>query len=284
MGYTCILTDSAAQFPQLGFPGRNDIHVIPYSVEVNELFYDEGKDLRPGDLPATASAALRPRLIAPTVEQFQAMFANLGQQYSDIITILTSSCLTQSFENAQKAASGIRGRIRITLIDSQTISVGLGLLVQSAAEAVSKGLKLAEIERLIRSQIPHTYVMFCTPGMSYLYHAGLVDESQAFVSEMLGMMPIFTLEEGQLSSVEKVKNSRGLVDFMQEFVLEFEDVQHIAFLQSSPGLAHESKAMREHVQNFFPQIPFSELTVNLPLATLIGPRSVGMVVVEKAGI
>jgi hypothetical protein len=97
---------------------------------------------------------------------------------------------------------------------------------------------------------------------------------------MLGIMPIFTLEEGRLSSVEKVRNNRALSDFMQEFICEFDAFDQIALVQSNPGMVHEARLLREHAQSYFPQTPFSELTISPPLATLIGPRSMGLVVVE----
>lgn len=277
----CILTDSTAQFPQLGFPGRNHVRVMPYCIEVNGQVYEEGQEFKTGDLPQTASETLRPRLIAPAVEKFRELFSSLTQHYTDIIAIFASANLTRAYENAQQAQKSIQGRVKITLIDSQTTSVGLGLIVQAAAGAVALGKNAADIEHNVRSMIPHTYIMLCTPALSYLHYAGIVDQAQAFVGEMLGLMPIFTLEEGQISAVEKVRNMRGLVDFMQEFVLEFDQLLHIAFIQSVPGLSHEARLMREHVQSNFPQTPFSEHSINLPLATLIGPRSIGLVVVEK---
>jgi DegV family protein with EDD domain len=281
MGSICILTDSSAQFPQLGFSGRNDVRVAPFSIQLNGVMYEEGRDLHTNDLPSTASEELHPRLIAPSVDKFQELYFNLNTQYQDILVILTSASLNPAFHNAQQAAEAVQGRVKVSVIDSQTTSVGLGLLVQAAAEAISHGLSAAEVERTVRSLIPHIFMMICTPGLSYMYHAGFIDQSQAFVGEMLGLMPIFTLEEGQISSVEKVRNIRSLVDFMQEFVCEFDDLQHIAFIQSVPGLSHEARLMREHVQSCFPQSPFSEHSINLPLATLIGPRSIGLVVIEK---
>lgn len=277
----CVLTDSAAQFPQLGFSGKNDIRVIPFDVEVNGQLYPEGKDLHASDLPGSANGSTNPRLLAPTSVHFQEIFVNLGQHYHEIIAILTSSALTQAYENAYRAMEATRGRANVTIIDSQITSIGLGLLVQTAAEAVAQGQPVVDVERLVRSLIPHTYMMICTPGMSYLYHAGFVDQAQAFVAEMLGILPIFTLEEGRLTAVEKVRNNRALSDFMQEFICEFDALDQIALLQSSPGLTHEARLLREHAQTFFPQTPFSELTINLPLATLFGPRSVGLVVIEK---
>lgn len=281
MGSICILTDSSAQFPQIGFSGRNDVRVVSFSVEINGQIHSDGRDLRPNDLPPSANEALQPRLVAPSPESLEELYMNLSQQYDNILAILSSSSLNNIFQNAQKAAEAVRGSANVSVIDSQTISVGLGLLVQSAAEAAANGRTAPDVERMIRNLVPHTYMMLCTPVLSYLYYAGFVDQSQAFVGEMLGLMPIFTLEEGQLSAVEKVRNTRSLVDYMQEFVCEFDELQHISFIQGIPALAHEAKLMREHAQTCFPQTPFSEHAINLPLATLIGPRSVALIAIEK---
>jgi DegV family protein with EDD domain len=281
MSSVCILTDSAAQFPQLGFPGRNDVRVISYTTEINGNRYEEGQELKTSDLPPSANEALHPCLIAPSVEKFRGMYTSLSQHYQEIIVILTSANLTQAFQNAREAENFVQGRVKVTVIDSQTTSVGLGLLVQTAAESVARGRNGVDIERIVRSVIPHTYMMVCTPGLSYLYYSGIVDQAQAFVGEMLGLMPIFTLEEGQISAVEKVRNTRGLVDFMQEFVLEFDELLHIAFIQSVPAMSHEARLMREHAQASFPQTPFSEHSINPALATLLGPRTIGLVAVEK---
>ncbi len=281
MSSICILTDSAAQFPQPGFPGRNHVRVVSYGIEVNGQLFEDSQELRTNDLPSSAKDTLYPQLNAPSVEKFIELFTSLGQHCSDIIVLLTSAKLTQSYENAKKAQKFVQGRTNISIIDSQTTSVGLGILVQTAAEAAIQGKSVFDIESTVRSMIPHIYMMVCTPGLSYLYYAGIVDKAQAFVGEMLGLLPIFTLEDGQISAVEKVRNTRSLVDFMQEFILEFDNLIHIAFIQSTPGLPHEARLMREYVQSSFPHTPFSEHSINPPLATLIGPRSIGLIVVEK---
>lgn len=281
MNSVCILTDSAAQFPQPGFPGRDNVRLITYGIEFDGQYYEDGQELKTTEFPQSATKALCPRLASPSVDKLRDLLISLSQHYKEIIVILTSAKLSQAFSNAQEAQSAVQGRVNISVIDSQTTSVGLGLLVQIAAEAASQGKSLFEIESIVRSMIPHIYLVLCTPGLSYLHHAGIVDEAQAFVGEMMGLLPIFTLEEGQISAVEKVRNMRGLVDFMQEFILEFEHLLHIAFIQSVPGLPHEARIMREYAQNSFPQTPFSEHTINPAFATIIGPRSSGLVVAEK---
>src|SRR5512133_3677575 len=165
MGSTCILTDSAAQFPQLGFSGRNDVRVVPFSVEIEGKLYEEGHDLHTNDLPATANDALHPRLIAPTAMQFEELYLSLNQHYKNLMVILTSSSLSSALQNANRAAEATRGRAQVTVIDSQTTSVGLGLLVQLAAEAVASGRQAADIERMVRSMIPHTYGWWAPPSL-----------------------------------------------------------------------------------------------------------------------
>jgi fatty acid-binding protein DegV len=97
---------------------------------------------------------------------------------------------------------------------------------------------------------------------------------------MLGLLPIFSLEDGRLTPLEKARNTRHLIDFWQEFLDEFSDLIHIAFIQSIPPLTHEVRTLREHATTIYPKTPFSEHPINLPLATLFGPRCSGVFTIE----
>ncbi|HEY9077398.1 MAG TPA: DegV family protein [Anaerolineaceae bacterium] len=281
MGSTCILTDSSVQFPQLSFPGRNLIRIVPVSIRIDDRFYLEGKELKTSQFPQLAVGKSAPELIPPTVDEFINQFLDLAKNFDTIIAIPMSSNLTQVFQNAALAEEKVRGCANIILIDSQTISIGLGAIIQAAADLISRGALPVEVEKRIRSMIPHTYMTICTPGLSYLNHAGFIDQSQALVGEYLGIMPIFTLEEGILTPVEKVKNLRSLVDYYQEYICEFDRLNHIAFIQSCPPISREARIVREYAQSEFQTTVFSEHHINPTLASLIGPRSSGLVIIEE---
>lgn len=279
MNSICIVTDSTAQFPQPSFPGRNSVRIVPLTVEINNREYESTDEIRPNSLPHFADKSNSPRLIAPSVEKLSALFGNLTQVYNEILCVFLSAKLNDCYTNAVEASQSQRIDA-IHIIDSQTTSIGLGLITQYAAEAVSRGQSLAEIDRLVRSLIPRIYASFCLPGLTYLYFNGFVDHAQALVSDMLGLYSIFTLEEGELSPVEKVRNHRQVLDYFQEFLDEFETLQHIALLQSAPSNPQDAHVLRDHVQQNFPHSPFTAHPINLPLATLLGPRSLGLFVVE----
>jgi DegV family protein with EDD domain len=280
MGSICILTDSTAQFTQPSFPGRNIVNILPLEVQLNNILYDNAS-YKVSNLPASANDELNPQLVAPSPEKIRSMLTNLGQTYDEVIGIFISSSLNQCYINAEKAASSLRGRLIIQMIDSQTTSIGLGLLVQTAAEAVAQGDDIIEIEQLIRSLLPHIYAVFCTPNLSYLHYASFLDHAQALVGEMMGMLPIFTLEEGKLTPLEKVRSRRHAFDFFQEFINEFDYIQHIALLQNLNPNPQDARLLREQVQVGINKLAFTEHTINLPLATLLGPSAIGLFLLES---
>jgi len=276
----CILTDNSVQFPQPNFLGQKNVKIIPLSVEIGGQEYFE-QDYKPSSLPKFSPLTLKPRLIPPSVDTFVKMFTSLAESYDSIIGIFLSGNLSSCYGNAVEAFENLSGKVPVHLIDSQTFSVGQGLLVTAAAEAVVNGSTPVEIDREIRSLIPNIYATICTPGLSYLFHNGLVDQAQAAIIELLGLYPIFTLEEGKLVPMEKLKSYRHAVGFFQEFLDEFDHLKHIAYVQGAIATPLELKVMRENSSHGNAKIPFTKHTINLPLSVLFGPYSLGLVALEK---
>lgn len=280
MSSVCIVTDSAAQFPQLSFNSRNLLTIVPLASQLNGRAYTSIDEFKPANLPASADDALSPHLVAPNQEQFLALFSDLAKSYHAILGIFTSSSLASIFNNAQEAANVLRGGVEIQVIDSQTIAAGLGFLVETAANAALQGIPGQEIEYEVRSLIPHIYGVLCIPRLSYLYYNQFIDRGQATIAEMLGLYSIYAIEEGKLSPLEKLRNHRHTVNYFQEFLDEFDNLQHISLLQSLPPNQQEAQALREHAREVFPKTSFTTHSTNLALATLFGPRSMGLFAIE----
>ncbi|MBI9051286.1 MAG: DegV family EDD domain-containing protein [Anaerolineaceae bacterium] len=281
MSSICILTDNSAQFPRPSFPGMEIINVIDLNVSLYGDLQNNGSSMKPHNLPRTADASLKPQLLPPTVQDFQRFFVQLGKSYNVILGVFLSSSINDCFFNAKKAADSLRNSVNIQLIDSQTTSIGLGLLVQTIAEAIHDGASSSMVDRMARNMIKHTYTVVTVPGLSYLESNGFVDFTQSTITEMLELFPLFSFEDGVLTPLEKVKSHRQSTLFFQEFIDEFIALQHIALLQSSPPNQQEARMLREFVQESYPDTPFSEHAFNLPLATLFGPNSMGLIVVES---
>ena len=275
----CILTDSTAQFPAASFPGQELVSVIPLHIQFNNRRYVDGKDLKISDLPLTARNPSSPVAQPPSPEEFRQAFQGLGNDYDEIIAILLSPNLSLVLLNAREAITTM-GWAPVTLIDSQTTGVGLGLLVQAAAEAAHQGASGLDIKRFIHNLVAHVYTVFCVQSLTYLSQADHLDAAQAVVGEMLGVIALFILENGRLIPVQKARNVRHLVDLLHEFIYEFGDLRHIALTRGVISFENEARSLRERISSDFPSTPYSEHIMGTALASILGPRSLGLVAME----
>jgi DegV family protein with EDD domain len=274
-----ILTDSSAQFITEGFPGSPRVKIIPLHLlgkRTGRL--DQGK-VELAELPDAIRPGRAPVMAPPSADEFHARFLSLSQESDEIITLLHSSQLSPAFGNAEQAAKGLRGRMKLPVVDSQTTGIGLGLLVQSAARAAMEGVPSDQILEALRRQSQRIYSIFCLQNLSYLAAGGHLDPVQALVGEMLGITPLVLLENGSLVIIQKARSHRHLADLLVEFIAEFEDLQHLALVRGR--LSYEIYSLRERLQTTFPGIPFTEHPLGSGLGAILGPRSLSLVAIEN---
>lgn len=276
----CILTDSSAQFPQHTFAGQELVRIIPHDVFLSGKNYPEGKELKPANFPWSAVSGVNPKLIPPSPEKFIQWITSFSQEFRQFLIILHSSHFNLAYANALEAAASLKGSFNIQVVNSQTTSAGLGIIVQKAAESIIQGADFTSVEHLVRKQVPHVFSLFCAPGLSYLAHSGLISHPQAIAGEMLNMLPIFTIEDERLTPLEKVRGYRNTIELFIEFLDEFENLSHIAIIQSTPPLLQDVRSLRQMYQEIHPHGTFSEHNLNVPLATLFGPRLIGLIAAE----
>ncbi|HVM72723.1 MAG TPA: DegV family protein [Anaerolineales bacterium] len=272
MPNVCILTDSTAQFTQPRFPGHERVHVIPFGIQEAE---------RSGGRPLPGGLSWPNRLASPSVQEFIRFYTRLSRDYDAIVVMTLSSQLDAAMRNALAASEQFGNGVPVEVIDSQATALGLGLLVQIAAEAASRGASVKEIERLSRASIPRVYMLLCIPELTYLAHSGLMGYAQALVGEMMGILPIFTFEEGCLVPMEKVRTPRHLFEAFQDFLGEFETPVQIALISNAGHGSPRTNPLRQFVQETFPETPFGEHLIQPHLAALFGPRCIGLVVLDS---
>jgi len=271
MSNVCILTDSTVQFTHPNFPGHERVYVIPFEFQNRRQQGDE----------SWPHSGLAQRLIPPSSQEFVRFYTQLSREYDTIFVLTLSSLLNPTTRFALAASVQYSNHATINVIDSQTTGIGLGLLVQAAAAAASADAPPAEIERRMRASIPRVYMLFCIPELTYLAHSGYMDYSQALVGEMMGLLPIFAIEEGRLTPMEKVRTQRHLFESFLEFINEFDAPGYIALMRGANHNAIRTRPVRQYVQETFPDTPFSEHAIAPHLAALFGPQSTGLVIMEK---
>lgn len=209
-------------------------------------------------------------------------FDRLSRETGEVLVIPSSGSLTGALAQAQKAARSFLGRCRIQLMDSMSISWGLGLLVRSAAEAAAQGHPLDAIVRRVRGMLPHIYLIFAVERLDYLERGGRLGSAQALLGSMLKIHPILLVEDGEIVPVEKVRTRTMALEKLTDFVAEFASIQQVVLLKSplEGGNGAKLAELRELLSMALLGKSFETIEYDPVLACHLGPDAIGIVVYE----
>jgi DegV family protein with EDD domain len=259
------------------------IVVVPCRIRIDDREYLDGIDLGEEDFYSLVyeqgkSAETRP----PLVEDLYSVYRTLNQETTEIISIHISEALSRTCEHARRAVDMLLGQCKIVVIDSQTVSMGLGILVEAAARAAAEGQALDDIVRLVRGLIPQVYVVFFSENLDYLERGGRIGHAQALLGTMLGIKPFLTLEEGEILPMEKVRTRPEALEKLIEFVSEFDAIRRLAIVKGALSRSDEIESLLASLRELFPALDIPVINYGPVLASHIGPNTLGMIVYEDA--
>jgi DegV family protein with EDD domain len=278
-----IVTDSAATIDP-AVAKRLDINIVPLIVRIDHKDYQDGADLDHEELLLRMTRErIRPSIVGPTAEQFRHIYSRLARRTDQIISLHSSASLSLVHREAQIAAREFLGRCDIVVMDSETLSLGLGILAQEAAQMARESIPLGEIMRQIRGIIQRIYIVLITDTLDYLEHSHLVSPAQAILGSMLGIKPFLAIEEGEIIPMEKVRSHDRAIDKLAEFANEFSAIEQMVILQSTRYPTDETKMLQERLELVKPGQEFPILLYGPLLASHIGPDGMGLMVYEGTG-
>src|SRR5258707_14314594 len=123
-----------------------------------------------------AESKSAPVLLPPDEQQFAQVYARLNRETDRILSLHISRQMHTTWQNARAATQTLLGRCEIAVVDSQTASVGLALLVEAAAKMAEETDSLDDIVRAVRAMMGHIYAIFYVESLDYLHRNGLVSE------------------------------------------------------------------------------------------------------------
>lgn len=273
-----IVTDSSAHITtqeqkELG------IEIVPLRIRLGRKTYKDGVDLKPDEyFRKIEQVKTLPELRSPLLQDFIDTYYRLSRTADYILSIHTSSVLSDAYQLAHTAAATLRGRTRIIVVDSETLGRGLGMIVKQAALANAAGASFDEITQLVRGIIPYIYFNFFIDDLSYPERDHRIRKSQAILGTMFGIKPLLEIREGDLIVMEKVRTAEDAVEKLFTFISEFAYLKEIALLQSNN--AANATTLLERLEADYPDLPVFTDTYSPVLASLIGPSALGVFVRE----
>lgn len=269
-----IVTDSTADLP----PRRAQelgITIIPLTINFGLEQYRDGVDITSEDFyPLLAASPTLPTSSQPSPAAFKAVYEKLLAEYDSIISIHISSGLSGTINAALTAKEMVAGEIHV--VDSKSVSLGIGLIVLEAREMVEQGLAANEIVAQLDRVCQNTEVLFTLDTLEYLHKGGRIGKVAAVMGSLLNIKPIVRVVDGIYIPAGKARRQEQA---LQEIVNQFKNLargRKIKRLVVAHGAAEPAAArLANKLYQALNQEPEMLMAVGPVIGVHTGPGTVG---------
>lgn len=256
------------------------ISTVPAFVNYgNKSYADDGKELdrvayydqMPTMTSQPTTAAPPPALVEQVIHK--------AFEGADHLVMLTVPALLSGIYNAFRLGATELPQDRVTLIDSGTLTMGLGFQTLIGAEVAAETGDVAAVLSAIERVRKNEHVFAVPETMEYLRRSGRVGWATASVGALLQIKPIVSATESDVKAIARVRTFSKAVDKLIELVQEQAPLDRLALLHvNNPQGAKEMKIRLGAI------VPAETFIINVTpvIGTHIGPGALGVVPVSKA--
>jgi len=274
---TAIVTDSSADIP--------DETVNKYNIQVNpNILIIENQNFRDGiDISRNEFYELLPSLKNPPTTatassgSYQQIYEDLLKHgYDQIISLHVSKQFSGVLNAASAAAQLFKNRVYV--IDSKSVSMGLGFQVMESARTA---LETGDIKKIInRIEVLQPRIRLCAmlDTLEYLHRSGRVSWARARIGNLLRVKTFIEVKDGQARRIEDVRTRRKGFERLLNFLKSQGPLERLAILHSNAE--DEAKKFLEAYSNNLKE-DLIIVNVTTTIGTHVGPKGLGFAAVLK---
>ena len=271
-----IVTDGAcsltpAQGEQFG------IHIAPVYVAFGEKTYRAGIDLdNEGFYRFLSSSKKLPTTAQPTTADFVNIYNQLAEEAEEIITIVISHHMSATIQSAEMARN-LFDKVPVHIVDSETVSLGLGMMAIAAARAAEQGQDAQAVLNLVESIKQKMNVIFTVNTLEYLYKGGRIGGATAFLGTALDIKPILYIKNGRIEPLERQRTRKRSVSRLLALMEQSVGKQpvHVAILHGNAS--EEARQLKQSIQSQFNCVELISSDMGPVIGVHAGPGTLGLV-------
>ena len=273
-----IVTDSTCDL-ESDVIQRHEIEVLPLFIQMGEEQLMDGVNITKDEfytrLPAYDPG---PTTAAPGPEKFIQRFEELAQKgYQAILSIHISEALSATINSARTAAKEFT-RIPVTVLDSGQLSLGLGFLVEKAAQMAQAGSKMEEILETLNDLMPRTYVFAALDTLEYLRRSGRMHLAVARFGELLRLKPLLFMNQGK-PVAHRVRTTRRAMQRLFSWLDSSSPLDRLAVVHA--GVQAQAEKLREQVQKYLPDTEILIQQITPVLGSHLGVGAIGFALITQ---
>jgi|GEM_PF-876603 len=226
-----IVTDSSADLPA-DLIYKYNVRIVPTRLIIDgKIRYDNGVDIHSDsfyqdfrDRKKLNSISTEP----PSVDEFLQIYKRLCLEYDSVLSIHVAGRLSDTLKNARQAVlkgtpifkrlriqQNISKHFQIRIVDSQNVSLGIGLLVIRAAELIRQGISFSKLANELEKLAEQIYSFFvvCDPSLLRgLREAIKISFLDTQAAKGLSLKPILKCNRGEISVYDRKRGYKAAIE------------------------------------------------------------------------
>lgn len=259
MEKVAIITDSCSDIKK-EYRELYDIHILPIQIQYDGKCYRDGIDITSKDIYAIQDEKLI-KTSSPVGEDLFSLLDQLKDKgYTHLIGLFLSGGISGTSNQMRLFCQTYDG-LTCHVVDSQSASVGLGIIAVALAKYREEGRSFEELVRIADELCHQNYAYFSIDDLNYLQKGGRIGKASAFLGTTLKIKPIlsFEKEKGEIYIPSKVRGSKKvkskLIDLIENQVKE-NPHQKFALAIADADNLEERNELEKMLKEHFPQLTY----------------------------
>jgi DegV family protein with EDD domain len=240
-----IVTDSSCDLPDAVVAARG-VRVVPLSIRFGDEEFIDREELSTAEFWARcARQDMLPETAAPAPGQFERAYRELlADGATGIVVVALSGALSATMQSAELAARAVAGEVPVRVVDSRSVSLGVGTIVLACARLATEGGSLDEVEALAIDRAARTHVLGALDTLENLKKGGRIGNAKALLATALAIKPIIEVVDGSVEQGGKQRTRSKALRFLVDKVSEYEGrISDLAVLHADCSDVDEFVAM-----------------------------------------
>jgi DegV family protein with EDD domain len=264
--FVAIVTDSTADLPT-ELAASHSITVVPLTLNLDGQSLLDGVDIKADDfyrrLPALTT---HPTTSQPSPGRFAEAYSALLADHDSVISVHISEKLSGTYASALQAANMTDPK-RVRVVDSQLVSMSLGLITLTASAMASKGADVEAIESKVLNMRPHLQTYFSVATLEFLRRGGRIGRAGALLGSVLQVKPVLCIRDGQVTPLERVRTFERALNRIVELTREVDRGHGVCVIVGHADAQADADRIGRDLE------PIAETLMIQPLGPVVGAHA-----------
>lgn len=233
-----VVTDSSCDLPA-GIADELGISIIPLTIRFGDEEFVDRSELSTAEFwTRCVNSDTLPETAAPAPGQFEQTYRSAAANgATGVIVVSLSSALSATMQSAQLAARTVMADpdidLDVRVVDSRTISMGLGTIALACARAAHDGAAIDEIEALANGLVDRTRVFGALDTLDNLKKGGRIGNAKAMLATALSIKPIIEVTGGVVEQAGKQRTRSKALAYLVDKVQSYDGrIENLAVLHA----------------------------------------------------